>query len=637
MTHATRQWTAWIALIALLISLLTPNVLYAETASTVYVQVDLTTEEADSLFESSLVYEDVTYYGVRETMDTWRFMIDAPSVDGSLIDTVTLYDEGRVPYSFTAFTITEGAAIEPVVEEVLTETPPVEETESAELIVEEVVEEALPEESVVEATVAEESSVEEAGVEEPVVDVEVMTEEIAATSVTPSVTIEKLALGADGEITEVLAGDLLTYRLIINVTGAPIENFSVSDTVPEALTVVTDSVEVIGPEGVETPVPTVVSGPPAFYWTFPVIPVGTTTIQFDTFAPDVEMETDVTNTFCIGVESQDIPNDCANVTVTVVPNQMIGLEVGKEANIDQAVVGGMIPYTFVIENTGETSLTITSIEDEFFDGGISTEAVRAFNETLQTRLDGLIGEDGLAPFERVETTVNLDVPDDYDAATYPEIGNIFRVAATDEYGRVIDAESQQIVLLNRIDFTVTKEATPKTVHPGDTIIYTYTITNTSNVTLHFVDVMEEWTSGALTVAEQRETTETLRDGMRALAEVENGLIPGEEIVLEMEKVLLPSYDVRAGETLTNRVTFTFEVSGNRVSRSAEATVHVKQAIPEREDDSAYVPAPTTPTTPTQGTLPMTGSTSTWVTALGLVFLILGLFVLTHRRRPSNKA
>lgn len=634
MTHATRQWTAWIALIALLISLLTPNVLYAETASTVYVQVDLTTEEADSLFESSLVYEDVTYYGVRETMDTWRFMIDAPSVDGSLIDTVTLYDEGRVPYSFTAFTITEGAAIEPVVEEVLTETPPVEETESAELIVEEVVEEALPEESVVEATVAEESSVEEAGVEEPVVDVEVMTEEIAATSVTPSVTIDKLALGADGEITEVLAGDLLTYRLVINVTGAPIENFSVSDTVPEALTVVTDSVEVIGPEGVETPVPTVVSGPPAFNWTFPVIPVGTTVIQFDTFVPDLKMEMDVTNTFCIGVENEAIPNDCADVTVTVVPNEMIGLEVGKEANIDQAVVGGMIPYTFIIENTGETLLTVTSIEDEFFDGGISAEAIRVFNETLQTRFDALIGEDGLAPGERVETTVNLDVPDDYDAATEPEIGNIFRVAATDEYGRVIDAESQQIVLLDRIDFTVTKEANPKTVHPGDAIVYTYTITNTSNVTLHFVDVMEEWTSGALTVTEQRDATEALRNGMRALAEVENGLVPGEEVVLEMEQVLLPSYDVRAGETLTNRVTFTFEVSGNRVSRSAEATVHVKQAIPEREDDSAYVKDPTTP--PTQGTLPMTGSTSTWVTALGLLFLLVGLMTFMYRRRPSNK-
>lgn len=614
MGSAKRQVTALIALFVLLIGMLTPNVLHAEETSTIFAQVELTVEEADSLYEASLVYEDVTYYGVRETADSWRFMIDAEHVDSALIETITLYDEERVPYSFTAFTITA----EPAAEAIASASEAIGNEEESEPVTD--AEEAV---EAVEATT------------EQTVD----AEEVAATTVAPTVTIEKLALGADGAITEVLAGDLLTYRLVINVDGAPIENFSVSDTVPEALTVVADSVEVLGPDGVETPVPTVVSGPPAFYWTFPVIPVGTTTIQFDTFAPDVDMETDVTNTFCIGVEGPDeaIPADCTDVTVTVVPDKVIGLEVGKEANIDQAVVGGMIPYTFVIENTGETTLTITSIEDEFFSGGIDADAVKAFNETVNTRLTDLIGTDGLAPGERVETTVNLEVPSDYDDMTHPEIGNVFRVAASDELGRVVDAESQQIVLLNRIDFTVTKVANPKTVHPGDTIVYTYTITNTSNVTLYFVDVMEEWTSGALTETEQQETTETLRDGMRALAEVENGLVPGEEIVLEMEKVLLPSYDVRAGGTLTNRVTFTFEVSGNRVSRSAEATVHVKQAIPEREDDSVYVPEPTTPVTPEQGTLPLTGSTGTWVTALGLVLIILGLFALTHWRRPSRKA
>lgn len=614
MGSAKRQVTALIALFVLLIGMLTPNVLHAEETSTIFAQVELTVEEADSLYEASLVYEDVTYYGVRETADSWRFMIDAEHVDSALIETITLYDEERVPYSFTAFTITA----EPAAEAIASASEAIGNEEESEPVTD--AEEAV---EAVEATT------------EQTVD----AEEVAATTVAPTVTIEKLALGADGAITEVLAGDLLTYRLVINVDGAPIENFSVSDTVPEALTVVADSVEVLGPDGVETPVPTVVSGPPAFYWTFPVIPVGTTTIQFDTFAPDVDMETDVTNTFCIGVEGPDeaIPADCTNVTVTVVPDKVIGLEVGKEANIDQAVVGGMIPYTFVIENTGETTLTITSIEDEFFSGGIDADAVKAFNETVNTRLTDLIGTDGLAPGERVETTVNLEVPSDYDDMTHPEIGNVFRVAASDELGRVVDAESQQIVLLNRIDFTVTKVANPKTVHPGDTIVYTYTITNTSNVTLYFVDVMEEWTSGALTETEQQETTETLRDGMRALAEVENGLVPGEEIVLEMEKVLLPSYDVRAGGTLTNRVTFTFEVSGNRVSRSTEATVHVKQAIPEREDDSVYVPEPTTPVTPEQGTLPLTGSTGTWVTALGLVLIILGLFALTHWRRPSRKA
>ncbi|TCI56788.1 LPXTG cell wall anchor domain-containing protein [Exiguobacterium sp. SH5S13] len=496
MRSATKRFTAFITLFVLLIGMWAPNVLYASDTtetSMLYVQVDLTAEEQATLDEASLVYADITYYGVRETADVWRFIVDVQAVETSLIDQVTLYNEEGVPYSFTPASITAELPIE----ELPIEEPALEVTESG---------------------VTDESS-------EPVSEV-----------AEPGVTAES------------------------------------SESVDEETEPATE-------------------------------------------APMIEEV----------------------AATTVEPAVAIGLEVGKEANIDQAVVGGSIPYTFVIENTGDATLTITSIEDEFFSGGIQDDAITAFNEEVRSKLTALIGDDGLASGERVETTVILDVPSDYDQVMHPEVGNIFRVAATDESGRVVNAESQQIVLLNRLDFTVTKVANPQTVHPGETILYTYTLTNTSNVTLYFVDVVEEWTSGALTAKEQRETTEVLRDGMRALAEVENGLIPGEEVVLELEKVLLPSYDVRAGGILTNRVTFTFEVNeAARVSRAAETTVHVKQAIPEREDEEAYVPEPTTPVSPEQGTLPMTGTTETWATVIGLVLIVLGLLFFTHRRRPSSK-
>lgn len=469
---------AFITLFVLLIGMWVPNVLYADdttSSSTLYVQIDLTAEEQATLEEASLMYADITYYGVRETADVWRFIVDVQTVETSMIDQITLYNEEGVPYTFTPASIT----VELPIEEPLIEEPVLEVSEPD-------VAEALDE-----------------PVTEPVIETPI-TEEVA--------------------------------------------------------------------------------------------------------------------------------------TTPVVPNAAVGLEVGKEANIDQAVVGGNVPYTFVIENTGDTTLTITSIEDEFFSGGIQADVITAFNEEVRSKLMALVGDDGLASGERVETTVILDVPSDYDQVMHPEIGNIFRVAATDESGRVVDADSQQIVLLDRLDFTVTKSTNKQTIHPGESLLYTYTITNTSDVTLHFVDVVAEWTSGSLTAQEQRETTEALRDGMRALAEVENGLIPGEEVVLALEKVLLPSYDVRAGEILTNRVTFTFEVNAAaRVSRSAETTVHVKQAIPEREDEAAYVPHPTTPVSPEQATLPLTGATETWSTVIGLILIVLGLVFFTHRRRSSSKA
>ncbi|TCI29034.1 DUF11 domain-containing protein [Exiguobacterium sp. SL-10] len=503
MRNTKRRMFALITFVLVLISMWAPNSIYANstmTPTTIYAQIELSTDEIEVYEEASLIYADVTYYGARETETVWRFMIDATEVDVTTIDQVTLYNNEGVPYSFPsavyAFEMEELADESSEPGDDGTETVPDVETPIEPPLVEP---EASPEEPVT---------------EEPV------TEEVTEPSATP----------------------------------------------------------------------------------------------------DVTSETDVTN-------------------------EMIGLEVGKEANIDQAVVGGMIPYTFVIENTGETTLTITSIEDEFFSGDIDADKVEAFNADVREQLMALIGKNGLAAGERVETTVHLTIPSDYDRTNAPEIGNVFRVAATDTYGRVIDAESQQIVLLNQADFTVTKTARPETVHPGETIRYTYTITNTSNVTLYFVDVIDEWTSGALTTEEQRETTETLRDGMRALAEIENGLVPGEGVVLEMEKVLLPSYDVRAGAILTNRTTFTFEVNREaRVSRTVEATVHVKQHIPkpdndnhDDQDESVYVPEPTTPVTPDQATLPMTGSTETRGTVIGLILIGLGLLFVTHRRRPTSKA
>lgn len=619
--HRTNQrFIALITFVLVLIGMWAPQASYASTTmdpTTIYAQIALSPEEIEMYEDASLIYADVTYYGARETSTVWRFMIDATDVDLTTIDQVTLYNNEGVPYSFP------GAVYAFHVEELVDDSS---EREDDGL-------ETVPDvETPVESPIVDPEPI----VEEPIV------EEVAVPIVSPAVTINQLVLGADGPIKRVLGGELVTYRLVIDVTGGSIENLSVTNMVPEMLTVVADSVEVLGPEG-SIP-PTAVSGPPALSWIFSTIPIGTTTIQFDTFTPDVTNETIVTNTFCIGIEREEVTGlpACKESVVTVVPNETIGLEVGKEANIDQAIVGGMIPYTFFVENTGESALTITFIEDEFFSGDIDAQTIETFNANVRERLLALVGDDGLLVGERVETTVNLVIPSDYNRANAPEIGNVFRVVATDAYGRVIDAESQQIVLINQADFTVTKTAYPETVHPGESIRYTYTITNTSNVTLYFVDVIDEWISGALTTKEQRETTETLRDGMRSLAEVENGLMPGEEVVLEIEKVLLPSYDVRAGGVLTSQTTFTFEVNRSaRVSRMTEATVHVKQSLPKPEkddqDQSVFVPEPTTPVTPDQATLPMTGATKTWESVLGICLIVIGIMFFVHRRRASIKA
>ena len=405
MTYIHRTLTILIATFILLIGVAVINQpVHAEADQFRYIQVGLNEEEIELLFESSIVYQDITYYGVRQSADVWRFLINEDVVEDTLIDQITLYDASGVPYSFYDISITESFPVH--------------------------------------------------------------AEEVN---------------GSDAEA--------------------------------EA---------------------------------------------------DVETEPVV----------QEAPADLSP--------PVVALEVGKEAAIDRAVVGGVIPYTFYIENTGNTTLFVKSLEDSFFSGGLSEQAIRTFNERLETSLMNLIGDDGLLPQQRVEVTHDLIIPRDYPQSLHPEIGNVFRVQATggDEH---IQAESQQIVLLQNADFKVRSIGEPSQVHPGERVVYTYTLTNTSGVTLHFVDVKLNWVSGALTSEEQRLSSERFAEAFRSQPVFEGGFGPGEEVVFSFEQPLSPSYDVRSGAKLVNQATFTLGVKGAvNVTRQIETPVAVKQAFPELE-------------------------------------------------------
>ncbi|WP_214829255.1 hypothetical protein [Exiguobacterium algae] len=266
------------------------------------------------------------------------------------------------------------------------------------------------------------------------------------------------------------------------------------------------------------------------------------------------------------------------------PLPELTMNVGNEAGVDQAVVGGTIPYTFYIENTGDVTLFVTSLDHSFLFGDLTEQAVKGFNDRLQTSLTALIGDDGLAPNERVEVTQELNIPATYSRFTAPEIGSIFHVKAKDESGRTVEAESPQIILLQEPDFEVNEVKAVSPVFPGDTVRYTYTLVNTSDVTLYYADVSLDWSSGALTTDEQRTSSERFMQMFRDLPVFEGGFGPGEEIVFSFEQPLAPSYDVRAGAELINEATFTLKVNETvTVTRSIVTSVAVKPNVLEKEE------------------------------------------------------
>ncbi|WP_074037824.1 LPXTG cell wall anchor domain-containing protein [Exiguobacterium profundum] len=478
MTHNIQRFVAVFTILMFLSTLFGVPTAKADTTTFRYIQVNLTDEESETLYESSLVYEGITYYGVRESADVWRFMIDAEVVDDSLIDLITLYDAEGVPYTFSPHTVTEAYPVE---------------------------------------------------VEEP----PVVTEPDPSEEVTTEPTLPKLAVKA------------------INI-----------------------------------------------------------------------------------------------------------------AAVDRAVVGGEISYTFIVENTGDTPMTVTEFSHEYVSGDIDHQSIESFNQHVFDRLHELIGEDGLLPGERVEVTEVLAIQIGYSFDAHPEIGSVFRVTGVDEFDRVVTSESQQIILLQTPDFTVNATVEKATVQPGEPVRYTYTITNPSRVTLFLAKTVLTWPSGALTKEEQHLANQRFAELVEAIPAFRDGLGPEEEVTFSFELPLLTSYDMRAGAELIQRATFTFEVDeGIAVTHSVDVPVAVKQPVPVKEEpkqdaNKQKTEVKTTPPAVTvvvkesgakrvehideadsyaQGVLPMTGEADDlWHVMLGTLLFASGLLLLIRRNHPSTK-
>ncbi|MFN3632804.1 LPXTG cell wall anchor domain-containing protein, partial [Exiguobacterium profundum] len=342
----------------------------------------------------------------------------------------------------------------------------------------------------------------------------------------------------------------------------------------------------------------------------------------------------------------------------------LAVEAINIAAVDRAVVGGEISYTFIVENTGDTPMTVTEFSHEYVSGDIDHQSIESFNQHVFDRLNELIGEDGLLPGERVEVTEVLSIPTGYLFDAHPEIGSVFQVTGVDEFNRVVTSESQQLILLQTPDFNVNATVEKATVQPGEPVRYTYTVTNPSKVTLFLADAMLTWPSGALTEEERNQANQRFAEQVEAIPTFRDGLGPEEEVTFSFELPLLPSYDVRAGAELIQRATFIFEVDeGITVTRSVDVPVAVKQPVPTKEEpkQDANKQKSEVKTTPpvvkvvakesgaprvehideadsyAQDVLPMTGEADDlWHAMLGTLLFASGLLLLIRRNHPSTK-
>ena len=157
--------------------------------------------------------------------------------------------------------------------------------------------------------------------------------------------------------------------------------------------------------------------------------------------------------------------DTAEVTLTYTGD----FTVTKEAPIGPARPGDVLTYTYIVDNIGNVPLTITSIEDNVAGTlEIGPTVIPAGESTI---------------FSKSYTVTEEDLPG--------PLVNVVTVVAEDAQGETYTREDDASVDLTfSSSYSVTKAADVDSANIGDTITYTYTITNTGDTTIGEISVID---------------------------------------------------------------------------------------------------------------------------------------------------
>jgi uncharacterized repeat protein (TIGR01451 family) len=150
------------------------------------------------------------------------------------------------------------------------------------------------------------------------------------------------------------------------------------------------------------------------------------------------------------------------------------IAVTKTAEPTQAHEGDTITYTYTVTNTGNTPLSDISVSDD-----------KAEDVTYQ---DGDTNEDSkLGTDETWTFTASYEVT----AEDVSPLVNTASASGTDALSQTVIAWATASVDILRPAIDISKEADTAEAHEGDTITYTYTVTNTGNTPLSDISVSDD--------------------------------------------------------------------------------------------------------------------------------------------------
>ncbi|HEY41456.1 MAG TPA: DUF11 domain-containing protein [Dehalococcoidia bacterium] len=247
----------------------------------------------------------------------------------------------------------------------------------------------------------------------------------------PALAISKTA---DREIACV--GDTITYTyLVTNTGGTPLSDISITDDKTGSTTDNGSAVLDIGQT-----------------WEF------SATYMVSAADPNILVNTAVVS----GTDAEgQVVTAQASASVTII---RAGMLLTKTAEPAEVYDDDTVTYTYVVTNNGNTALSgITVSDDRIWEIGSGGEL--NIGESWELTATYTVSEEDNSPLENTATA-----------------------SGSDALGNIVSVEASASVTILRPDIALTKTADADEVEEGDTITYTYTVTNPGNVPLSGIAV-----------------------------------------------------------------------------------------------------------------------------------------------------
>ena len=388
--------------------------------------------------------------------------------------------------------------------------------------------------------------------------------------VTPIITAVKTATIGETTAETVKVGDIITYTITLTNTGSQTGTVKVTDSIPTGTTFVNGSIKVNGETRADLGAGNLVEG-----ISVPVTTAKQATVSFQVEVQNINDKDQIKNTAYINDEP-------TNETVTEYQEPIISQS--KSADKTIVVAGETITYTITATNTGSLAGTAI-IRDEiptntmFVEGSVVVDGTERPELTAHSLASG------------IEVSVPAKSGETAGTATVTFQVTVYR-GVTGSISNTAYVNDNQTGTVETPIITANKQASETRVEVGDTIKYTITLTNSSNVEGTFI--VKDSIAANTTFTNESIAINNVIDTSKTLSDLTTN---GISVIVPAKGTVAVSFEVTvnegtiAGTTIKNTATINGVPTNETTTTVVEPTLSINKTaatVLDKDEDGNVI-------------------------------------------------